>query len=78
MTMQELINICLNCLGYAYEQVSTSEIDVLGLAFQYPNSYKDVSIDKILNAYEMLDSMTPKVHYEIPESVRRKHFGGEA
>ena len=67
MDVQEIVEICLCCLGYAYEQLQISEIDIFGFYEGNPESWKATSINKILNAYLQLDMLTPnEVYRNIP------------
>lgn len=77
MYLNVLIEVCLNCLGYAYEQLTTSEIDILGASETHPNNWQSYSEDMILSAYAQLYGLIPDVPYrDIPTSVLLKHFGG--
>lgn len=65
MPLRQLVEVCLNCIGYAYEQVSTSHIDVLGLDYEFDTCEESELETKkrLLTAFTMLNSLTPRVPY---------------
>lgn len=77
MTLADIIEVCLNCIGYAYEQVTTSHIDVLGLDYHYnTNDESEAETKKrLLTAYAELDSLIPGVPYfKIPTCDLQEYF----
>ena len=70
MTLADIIEVCLNCIGYAYEQVTTSHIDVLGLDENEAETKK-----RLLTAYAELDSLIHGVPYfKIPTCDLQEYF----
>lgn len=56
MKHEDMLEICINCIAYAYGQVKTSEIDVLGLKNEGLENWKRETEYRLIDAYRRLNS----------------------
>ena len=74
MFVKDMIYICMSCIAYAHEQLMTSDIDILGMYAEHPETWKEENRSRLLNVYSQLDEFVWGTPYRCIYRDERKDF----